>query len=261
MGDVRSGRGVGGRTHTGLVGIQAALNALHHAGAGEAAENGGEIKGAGKNVLEDGGDQVQVHQNHDQGNDNVENAHDGNQCAGDFGQTVGAAQHAGGKENRQDQADEKGGMVAVEAEAGKGGLEVVGGQHIISHRIGQDNDDGEDDPKPALPQGGFHVVGGTAVAAAVLVLPLIDLGQGGLHKGGGAAQNGGDPHPEHRAVSAQADGSGDPDNVAGAHPGGGGDHQGAEGGNASLGFGLFRNHPEGLAQQANLDKLAAEGKE
>ena len=153
----------------------------------------------------------------------------------------------------------KGVLLAVEAEAGESGLQVVGGQHIVAHGVGQDDDHREDHAQPPVAQGGLHVIGGAAIAGAVLVFPLIDLGQGGLHKGGSAAQDGGDPHPEHGAVAAQADGGGDAHDVARAHPGGGGDHQGAKGGDASLGLRLLRDHPEGLAQQADLDELGAEG--
>ena len=149
----------------------------------------------------------------------------------------------------------------VEGEGGEGGLEVVGGQHVVAHGVGEDDDHREDDPQPTLFQGRLHVVGGAAEVGAVGILPLIHLGQRGLDEGGGPAQDGGDPHPKHGAVTAHTDGGGDADDVAGTHPGSGGDHQCAEGGDAPLGLGLFRHHPEGLAQQADLHELAAEGEE
>ena len=48
----------------------------------------------------------------------------------------------------------------------------------------------------------MDIVGRTAPVAAVLgILLLIELGQGGLDKGGGGPQQRGDPHPEYRSGS------------------------------------------------------------
>lgn len=48
MTDIGGSRGIGGRAHTRLIGKEAPLNAVHHGRAGKAAEDGPEIKGAGK---------------------------------------------------------------------------------------------------------------------------------------------------------------------------------------------------------------------
>ena len=109
-------------------------------------------------------------------------------------------------------------------------------------------------------EGRLDVVGGTAVALAGLrVAALIDLGQGGLDEGGGAADDGDEPHPEHRAVAADADGHGHADDVAGPHAGGGGHHQGLEGGDGPGPVRPLGHHPQGLPEHPELDEAGAEG--
>ena len=196
---------------------------------------------------------------HEQRNRNIDNAHDRDQRAGDLGQALGAAHDAQREQDSQDDADDQRGALAVEREARERGLQVVGGEHVVADRIGQDDDDGEYHAQPALVQRGLNIVGRAAVARAILVAALVDLRQGGLDKRGRAAQDCSDPHPEHRAVAAEADRARHTDDVAGADTGGRGYHQRTEGGNGALSLGLLGKHAEGLAQQTDLDKLAAEG--
>ena len=262
MGDVCGSSGVGSGTHTCLVGVQAALDALHQAGTGEAAEDGLEVEGTVEDSTQDGRQLADVHEHDDQSNGNVDDAHDGDHEASDLHQTLAAAHDADGEQDGQDSADEDGGGgFVVEAEAGEGGLQVVGGQCIVAHCVGQDDDDGKDNAQPALTQCGLHVVGGAAVAGAVGGTALVDLCQGGFHISGSAAQNGGHPHPEHGTGAAQADRGGDAHDVAGTNAGSGGDQQSTQGGGCALSLGLFHDDPECFGQQADLDQFGAEGEE
>ena len=109
-------------------------------------------------------------------------------------------------------------------------------------------------------KGGLNVVGGAAVALTRLRVPaLVDLGQGGLHKGGGAADDGDDPHPEHRAEAAGTDGGGDADDVARAHPGRGGYHQRLEGRGRPGLLRFFSHHTDGFQEHTELDEAGPEG--
>ena len=109
-------------------------------------------------------------------------------------------------------------------------------------------------------EGRLDVVGGAAIALSGLrIAALIDLGQGGLGKRRGAAQQGNEPHPEHGAVAAHADGHGHADNVARAHPGCGGHHQRLEGGHASLLLRPLHHHTDGLPQQPQLREPVPNG--
>ena len=65
------------------------------------------------------------HHDHD-GDDDIEHTHDGDQSTGDLGQPVRPAQHTDGKQDGQDQTNDKRRVVAIEGEAGKGRLEIVG---------------------------------------------------------------------------------------------------------------------------------------
>ena len=82
--------------------------------------------------------------------------------------------------------------------------------------------------------------------------------QGDLPKFGGHAQKAADPHPEHRPGPAQADGPGDPDDVAGAHGGRQGGAKGLEGGNP-LPLGLGTENLKGFPEKGQLGKLCPEG--
>ena len=202
---VGRGGSVGGRAHAGLVGVQAAFDAPHDAGAGEAAENGLEIEGGMEDVAEHGAEAGDVREDNDQGDDHVQHAHDGHQHLGHPGQAFAAAENADAEEHCQHTADDVGGILIVEAEAREGALGVVGRQHVVAHHVGEDEDDGEDNAQPALAEGLLHVIGGAAVAVALTVALLVDLGERGLHKRGGAAEDRRDPHPEDRAGAAEAE--------------------------------------------------------
>ena len=222
---VGRGRRVGGRAHTGLVGVQAALDAPHDAGAGEAAEDGLEVKSGLENVFEHRAEVGDMPKDHDEGDDHVQHAHHGHEDLGDLGESFSAAEDADAEQHRENAADdhrhihsETGDLkrLFIEAEALEGALGVVGREHVVAHHVGEDQDDGEDHAQPALAQALLHVVGGAAVAVALAVALLVDLGEGGLHKRGGAAEDRRDPHPEDRARAAEADSRRDTHDVAGA---------------------------------------------
>ena len=196
----------------------------------------------------------------DKGYNNIDNAHDGNQNTGNLGQALGTAHDADGEQNSQNAADDPGSDgLAVEAEAGKCGLQVVGSQSIVTNGVGQDDDHGEDHAQPTLMQSSLHVVGGAAEAGAVLIALLINLSQSGLDESRSTANQGDQPHPEHTTHTAQADGGGHADDVTGTHAGCGRNHQSAEGRNGVAILGLFGHNTNGFAEQAELYALGANG--
>ena len=272
MGDVGRGGGVGGGAHTSLIGVKAPLDALHHGGGAETggtAEDGLHVEGGGEDALEHLGQHTDVQDHDDQGHDDVQHAHDGHQHAGDLDDALAAAHDADTHQNGQqsaadhghqaDGAAHQGDGVGIEAVAGHAVDQVEGGQHIKAAGISGDEGHGEDHAQEAALQSGLDVVGGAAVAAAVGVPLFIDLGQGALHKGGGPAHQGDEPHPEHGAIAADGDGVGHAHDVARAHPAGSGDHQRLEGGDGVLVVRLLAHHPDGLPQQPQLNEFAAAG--
>ena len=148
----------------------------------------------------------------------------------------------------------------VEAVAGEGGLEIIGAEHVEAAGIGGNEAQGEQHRQGLAVESRLDVVGGAAVALAGLrVAALVDLGQGGLDEGGGAADDGNEPHPEHGPVAADADGHGHADDVAGSHAGGGRHHQGLEGGDRTGPVRALCHHPQGLPEHPELDEAGAEG--
>ena len=90
----------------------------------------------------------------------------------------------------------------------------------------------------------------------------MELGQGGLDECGGRADDGGDPHPEHRACAACGNRGHNAHHVAHAHAGGGGDDQGLEAGEGVLLLAvlLFNGQADHLREEADQDKTGADGK-
>ena len=202
-----------------------------------------------------------VEHHHHNGHQHVEPAHKGHQGGGEADDALAAAHDAVPHHCRQNGADDPGGSIRiVEGIAGEGGLEVVGRQHVEAPGIGEDQRPGENHCQGAAVEGGLDIIGGAAVALPGVGIPaLIDLGQSGLHKGGSPADKGNDPHPEHGAVAAAADGGGDSDDVASAHPGSRGHHQRLKGGDGSGIVGLLPHHADGLGKHPELDKAGPEG--
>ena len=274
MGYVSGRGGVGGGTHTGLVGVQATLNALHDGRGTKAhgtAEHGSEIKCLAENAAQDTGDHIQIHHHDHQGHQDIQHTHDRDQNAGNLDDPLAAAQYTDGHQDGQDHAAHyghnavlfaaqgKGAGTGVEVIAGKAANQVVGGQHIETTGIGGDEGDGEDNAQHPALKSRLNVVGRTTIAAALRVLFLIDLGQRALYKGSRASHNGDQPHPEHGAIAADGDGIGHTYNISGTHAAGCGYHQRLKCGNRVLIPRLFSYHANRLRQQAQLDKLAPEG--
>ena len=259
MGDVGGGGGIGRRTHTGLVGEETALDAVHDAGTAEAAEDRLQIKGTGKDLAEHLGQHVGIENGNDQGHHDVDGTHHGDENARHRHDALTAAQQAVAhqcSDNETDDPGSRGGV--IEAVGGESGLEVIGGQHIKAHAVSQHQEYGEHHGNALLPlKGRLDIVGGAAVAAVLAPL-LVNLSQGTLHEGGSTADDGDDPHPEHAAKAADTQGGGHADDVARTHTGGGGYHQGLEGGDAVL-IGLLRHGAELMTQQAELGKAGADG--
>ena len=257
--DVGRGGRVRRRAHAGLIGVQAALDAPHDARTGEAAERRLEIERITEDVGDDAREDLDVHEHDDERHHDIQQTHDRHEHARDIGQALAAAEHARGEQHRQDRADDvRRAALGVEAKAGESVLQVVGGKHVVAHDIRQDEHDGEDDAEPTLVQCLLHVIRRAADAAALAVLFLIDLRERGLDECARSAEQRHDPHPEHGAEAAEADGRGHADDVAGADARRRGHHERAERGNAALLLRLFRDDVDGLAKQAELDQTGAD---
>ena len=263
MAHLRRRGGAGGGSGAGLVGKQAPLHAVHQHGAKAAGHRLPQAEGLLEDPLKNRRQQRRVFQNQHDGHEEVAPGHDGHQHiqhlhGGVFPENDDrrqSHQHHRGVNRRDAEGVFKGGGDGVAddlADAAPAGEAGQGEQHGGDAAAGA-----------APPPGGevvVDVVGGAAPVAAVEGVRLfVELCQGGLDEGGGGANEGGQPHPEHRSGAAGGDGRHHADEVAHAHPGGGGDDEGLPAGDgAAVSAALFRRHPQHFGKQADWQKAGAE---
>ncbi|MNC18370.1 hypothetical protein D3C75_662690 [compost metagenome] len=255
--------GIGGRTHTGFVGEETALDAVDHR------LGDGVTHGTGTRLLDtegrlddenkDPGQLADVHGHHEQRHQDVGQRHEGHHQLGEAGYATDAAEDDEAGQHHQCQAADP----VRDAEGDVHGQADGVGLHRIEHQTEcQQQTEGEDHPHPAHAEPTLHVVGGTTTVVAVFILDLVELGQGTLDEGGGHADEGDQPHPEDGTRPPQIDGDGHTGQVAGAHTGSQAGTQGLEGGDAgTVGFAAIAQYREHVAEVTDLDKPQAEGKE
>ncbi len=257
-----AGRDVGGRAHAGLVGEEAALDAVEHGGsqpAGDAASRLLEAEGAHDDVAEHAGHLAEVHDHHDDGEQQVDAGHERHDDLGHLGDLANAAEDDDAGQRR----DGESGHQRRQAErAFDGAGDRVGLHRVEDEAEGDDQRDRENDGGPGRAQAARDVEGRSAAVLTFLVLDLEELGQRAFGVGGGHADQGHHPHPEDRAGAAQIEGDGDAGEVAGADPGREADRQGLEGRDAgSIGLARAANNAEHFAEMDELDEAQAQGEE
>ena len=255
-----AGRGAG----AGLVGEQAALDAVHQHRAKAAGSHLPQAERLGKDAPEDVGQQRRILEDEEDGEEEVRAGHDGHQHVEHLDGRI-FAQH----DDRSDGDQQDGGVQRRDAE----GVLEGGGHGVADHladaapadEAGRREAHGEH-RAPELPAApsfrqGVQIAGGTAAGAAVeRVQLLVQVGQRGLDERGGRAEQRRHPHPEHRARAAGGDRRDDADQIAHAHARGGGDDErlhAGEGGMAARP--LFHGNPRHCGQQAHGQKARAEG--
>lgn len=119
-----------------------------------------------------------------------------------------------GGEDGQDNA----GVQGIQSSEGLHRAGDLGGLgNVADAEAGDTAQQGEEDGQPLLACALLNVVHGAAVVGALLVYLTVFHGQHDLSVLGHHAKEGGNPHPEHRAGTADKDGAGDAGNVAGTH--------------------------------------------
>ena len=167
MADIGCGCRIRCRTDTGFIGIEAALDTIDHAGAGDAAEDGLEIEGIGKNHGEDLWQAGDVEKDDDEGCQDIDAAHDRNQDRCDLDDTLAAADQAVCDESGKDSADDpRRRRRIVETVDEERRLHIERTEQIEAASIRHDQSKGKEDAEPALMHGRFNVIGRTAVTVA-----------------------------------------------------------------------------------------------
>ena len=274
--------GDGGGAQARLIGEGAAAHTpddgLLQQDAGACAQDRLGGKGAGEDQLEGLPDVPGVGGDDNEGEEDVEKAHEGDELFRDGADALDAAEedqgHQEGHDDAADQADEElaAGIVRRGDEGGDG---VIDGAHdgvglgaVADAEGGQHGEEAEEaaQPLPVLAHAVFDVVHGAAHPVAVVVaLPVLD-GEDDLGVLGDHAHEGREPEPEDRAVAAQGDGLGGAHDVAGAHRGGEGGGQGLEGRHRAVaGLLLVEDFAQGVAhgvaEAAELHAAGADGQE
>ena len=251
---------VGSGADASLVGVEAALDAVHHAGTCNAAEDSFEIKRIAEDLCEYCGNRTNVKKNDNNSNAYIDNAHERNECGSYLNNALAAAHDAPANQDSHNSTDDPGGnRRIVEAVSCKRGLEIVGSEHIKAACIGKNEEDCEDKCDGAVMQSILNVVCRAAVAVAVTIATLVDLSKGALYKRRCAANHSDEPHPENGAVAAKANCGGNAYDVAGTNAGCGGNHQCLEGRNRTFFFGLLRNYSDSFLEKADLNELGLPG--
>ena len=264
MGHLSSRRGLRAGTLTSLVGVDAALHAPHDGRAQQPGERLLRTERGFKDHAEDFRNLAEVHAEDDDGEQDVGARHKRHNQGGKVGNALHAADDDDGQHARQ---DDGGPPHANAPRVFHGRSHTVGldtGEEVTR---GQNHGDGEDDAVDEHEGAGLGVLIGlldvvgraTAVLAGVLVLLLVHLRQGTFHKRRGRPQKRHRPHPEHRAWAAERDGGGHTRNVAHAHAAGQGNHQGLEGGHASVRAFTVLDLLDHVRDAADLQELGHEG--
>lgn len=235
-------------TTTGLVRVQATLDALHHGRTGEAAEDGVEVKRALEDRGEHRGNVLIVQRDDNGANAQVDDRHDGNEQAGHLGETTRATEDGSGHKNGENGTDNPRRPLVCPAVLGERVGDVEGGEQVEAAHVGQDEDGREERGQPVLLEGRLDVVGRAAVGVVRAAL-LVDLRERRLDECGRAAEGCDNPHPEDSAGATRGNGDGDTGDVTDADARGRRYHEGAERRNLSFFVGWLSDDADGLLEQ------------
>ncbi|MNO65658.1 hypothetical protein D3C76_564220 [compost metagenome] len=208
-----------------FVGEHATFHAHDDGAAEQAAECRVEAEGALEDGFQHGWHVFDLGADHVQGHADVGQGLDRYQQVRHRGDALDAADEGDGQQHCQDDTS----VARVE---GKGVLQRVGHgvrlQADEGEAVGDQQQDREHDGHAFQLQAVLDVVGRATTVQAVAIGALVDLGQGAFEEAAGHADQGSDPHPEHRAWAAQGHGDTDTGDVTGANAAGQAQHQGLE---------------------------------
>ena len=249
---------------TGLVGIDAALDAPHDGGAQHPGEHGLLVEcgpeDQGKHVV----NPVEIHKHDHDRRQDVHHRHERHHQGGE----VRDPPHPTHDDDRQqDPQHHRTNTNICSPSIMHGSSHPIGLNSGEEIRCGQHHRHGEHHrihqhelPRPGVLIRFLNVVGGPApILAGVPVLLLINLGERAFDKRRGRPQQRHRPHPKHGPRATERNGGGHPRNIPHANPAGQGDHQGFKGGHPGTGFFIAHNLPHHVGQAPNLKKQRGQG--
>ena len=243
---------------TGLVGEEAALDACEDGGSDTAADSGLRRERVMEDEREHGRDLVDAGDEYNEGGQQVDASHDGNQELG----YLGDARHAAEDDEGCEHAEHECGGHMIEAEGrfnGQGNSVCL--YRVVDEAEGDGDEQCEELGDAGLFQGVLDIVGRAAVEGSVTARQLVDLCQGALDEAGRAADEGDDPHPEDGAGAARDDGNRHAGNIADADAGGRAYAKGLKGADLfvrGLAADAFREQAQHFRQHTHLYELRAQ---
>ena len=250
-----------------LVGEQSARNACtdrqHGAGAEEAARSRLSGEGAGEDFGEGLWDVRVVHDHGDQRHQNICDRHGRHDFFSDRADRLDAADDDNEDKDRDHEAsNDFAALTSREAkrafnrladfakteQAGDGVGHAVGLDHVAGGDRSEQRADAEQDgePAPVLPEAAADIAHRAAAIFAIGVHVAEADGERAFGEGESHADEGGDPHPENRAGSAQGNGGRNTCEVAGADLAGQRGRESGEGADLALAiFGLLEEAGKG----------------
>lgn len=257
VGNIGRSGGIRGRADAGFIGIQTALDAVHHGCAQQTAEHGFRAEGFAEDADKDEGQSPDMQENDNDCCKNINTCHDGDEYLCNLRDALAAAQNDDTCQNGNDGTDIEGRLLARYIDLDEIS-HIEGGKGIKAAHIGEDEGNGKGTAQKRRAKPLFDIIGRAAIGA-MLALFLINLCEGGFDKGGGTADDGDEPHPEHCTCAACDDGTCYADHVAGSDTGGGGDHKRLKRGNGFPVLSFFRDDANRFPKQAELDKACLYG--
>ncbi len=196
---------VGDGTETGLVGEHSSLQTDDDDASDGSSHDAGRLEG----VLEDHGervaDSIDVHDDGDEREDDPCDGHDGDDGGGELGDPLESLEDDEGGHCGDDDREHVVVVVEFERSAERVGcVACLDGDESDSE--GEDQEYGCEVSYLLVAETFGGVVGGAAVEVAVLLLLLVDLGEGGFHEAAGGSDDGEDPHPKHGTGTSGDDG-------------------------------------------------------
>ena len=256
----RAGRGAG----AGLIGEQAALDAVHQHGAEAAGDHLAQAECLGKDAGKDGGQQRRVPDEEENGEEEIRARHDRHHDIQHADSGVLAKDDHRGNGNQHDGGIQRGNGEGVFKRGGHGIADDLA-DAAPADQAGNGEEHGEDGLAqlpfaPALGKRMDIQRRAAAVAAVKRVVLFVKVGERRLDEGGGGADQRRHPHPEDRARAAGGDGGDDADQIAHAHARGGGDDERLNAGEgAAARLPLFKREAQHVGQKAHGQAARADG--
>ena len=235
---MRESVGVGGRTHTSLIGEQAALCTLRNGGldgiAEAAADDGLRSEGILEDHAEGRGDILDTRDENDETAEQEDRSHDGDDLLGDGGKTLHAADEDEAADGDEHETNDPGRDAEGSLHRGADGVGLHHAAEEAKRQRDGDGEEGGEELAEATLEGSGDVVDGAALDVAVLFNDAGLLGEGRFCVNRGHAEEGDQPHPEDGAGAAGEDGAGSADDVTRTDLSGDGGGERLEGAHTAL---------------------------